>query len=150
MSGGGGKGGGQTSDTKIPKWLEDASRQNIDRAAQVQQTGYTPYYGPDVAAFNPMQQQGMQSAMDTASYFGLADPEQNAMAGMPQAQTFDNGVQGYSSGGLFDQAVAELAQRRPGQAAAIDGMHLDPYAAPQQGAGPGGYVPPEYSPMGGR
>jgi len=151
MAGGGGKGGGQTSDTKIPKWLEDASIENIGRASDVQKMGYMPYYGPDVAAFNSMQKQGMQSAMDNASYFGLADPKQNAMAGMPQAQTFDNGMQGYSSGGLYDQAVAELAQRRPGQAAAYNNLFNDPYAAPQQGApGPGGYVPPEYNPMGGR
>jgi hypothetical protein len=109
----GGKGGGQSTKVEIPAWAEQATKENLNRAKDVQQIGYMPYYGPDVAAFTPSQQMAMQSNMDAAAAFGLAPAGQNAMAGMPQAEDFAGGISGYSSGGLFDQAVAELASREP-------------------------------------
>lgn len=135
MSGGGGKGGGETSKTEIPDWLKQPAMRNIGRAEQLAQTGYMPYYGPDVAAFNPMQEAAMQSTADAGAAFGLAPQGMNAMAGMPEAQTFDNGTRGYSSGGLFDQAVAELAERRPNQAAQYNSQFVDPYAPAGTGMG---------------
>jgi len=122
----GGKGGSQTSQVEIPQWIEDPAKRNLARAEQAQQLGYMPYYGPDVAAFTPAQETAMQSSYDAAAAFGLAPQGGNAMAGMPQAQEFMGGVRGYSSGGLYDQAVAELAARRPGQVAAYDMMHVNP------------------------
>jgi hypothetical protein len=56
------------------------------------------------------------------------------MAGMPTVQTFANGMQGYSSGGLYDQALAQLAARNPGQFAALQA----PFINPQTGAQPVG------------
>lgn len=122
----GGKGGSQTTQVEIPKYIEDASRANIAQGKEISQIGYTPYYGPDVAAFTPMQEAAMQSAANFGSAFGLM-PQMDAMAGMPQAQEFEGGVRGYSSAPLYEQAVAELAARRPGQAALINSQFVDPY-----------------------
>ena len=57
---------------------------------------------------------------------------------MPQAQDF-GGVMGYSSGGIYDQAVNELANRAPGQYEAIRNMFINP----QTGAAPvASFAPP--------
>jgi len=112
MSGGGGKGGSQTQQTEIPKWIEEPSIRNLARAETAQKIGYMPWQGPDIAAFNPTQQMAMQQNMDAASAFGLAPQGSNAMAGMPQAQTFAGGVQGYSSMPLYEQALAETKAKQ--------------------------------------
>jgi hypothetical protein len=124
----GGKGGSQTTQVEIPKYIEDASRANIAQGKEISQIGYTPYYGPDVAAFTPMQAAAMQSAANFGSAFGLM-PQMDAMAGMPEAQTFEGGLRGYSSAPLYEQAVAELAARRPAQAALINQQFIDPYGS---------------------
>ena len=107
----GGKGGGQSTKTEIPEWAESATKRNLARAEEVQKIGYMPYYGPDVAGFTPTQQAAMQNNLAAASAFGMAAPT-DAMAGMPQAQDFGGGISGYSSGNLFDQAVAEFESKR--------------------------------------
>lgn len=121
---GGGKGGSQTTQVEIPAWLESAAQRNIGRAEELAQIGYTPYYGPDVAALTPMQQAGMQNTSSAAQAFGMAggDP----MAGMPQAQDFGGGVSGYSSAPLYDAAVAQLQSQRPGQYAAMQAPFINP------------------------
>ena len=120
------KGGSSSQTTEIPAWLENAAIQNINRANDVSQIGYTPYYGPDVAAFSPMQQQSMQSTGNAASAFGLAPQGFDAMAGMPQAQTFANGMQGYSSAPLYQESVDQLQANRPAQFQAMADMFIDP------------------------
>jgi hypothetical protein len=112
----GGKGGGQSTKTEIPVWAEEATKRNLARAEDVQRIGYMPYYGPEVAAFNPTQQLAMKNNMDAAAAFGLASPGQDVMAGMPRATTNYNGMQGYSSGELYDQAVADFERNKPGYA----------------------------------
>ena len=121
----GGKGGSQTSQVEIPKWIEEPSIRNIARSEDVQKIGYMPYMGPDVAGFTQPQQQAMQSNIDAAAAFGLVDPNLDAMAGMPQAQDF-GGVSAYSSFPMFDMAVAELERSRPGQAKAYNDLFVDP------------------------
>jgi hypothetical protein len=120
------KGGSTTSKTEIPEWLENAAIENINKGRDVSQIGYTPYYGPDVAAFSPMQTQSMQSTGNAASAFGLAPQGFDAMAGMPQAQTFAGGVQGYSSAPLYEESLATFKEKRPAQYNAIMGMFIDP------------------------
>lgn len=127
---GGGKGGSTTSQVQIPAWLESAARQNLARADRVAQLGYTPYYGPDVAAMTPMQIAAMQNTNNAASAFGMAAPT-DAMAGMPQAQTFAGGVQGYSSAPIYQQSVDALAAARPGQYNAMQSMFVDPMTGAQ-------------------
>jgi len=113
----GGKGGSKTQATQIPDWIKEPAIRNLERAEDVQKIGYMPYYGVDVASFSPMEQQAMQTGVNQAQAFGLAPQGMNAMAGMPQAQTFDIGggqsIQGYSAGGLYDQALAEMQARQP-------------------------------------
>lgn len=109
-------GGSTKTTTRVPKWQEDAAKAALARAEGVANIGYAPYYGPDVAAITPQQIAAMQGTNQAASAFGMqtTDP----MAGLPPAQNF-NGVQGYSSGSLYDQAVAELQRRNPEQYNAI-------------------------------
>jgi len=126
-------GGGQKTTTQIPEWVKTAAQQNIDRANQAAQIGYTPYYGADVAAFTPMQDAAFANTGQAANAFGLPSAAGN---GMPAPQTFAGGVQGYSSGGMFDQALAALRAARPGQAAAIDAMFINPQTGMMAGVAP--------------
>ena len=123
----GGKGGRETTEVKIPEWLEAAAKENLARGQGVANIGYTPYYGPDVAAMTPLQIASNQGLSSAAGAFGLGGGGLSmGTEGMPTPQTFAGGVQGYSSGGLYDQALAELEARRPGQYNAITGMFVDP------------------------
>lgn len=127
----GGKGGSQTTQVEVPQYIEDAARANLAQGREVSRIGYTPYYGPSVAAFSPMQTAAMQNAADFASAFGMA-PQMDVTAGMPQAQEYAGGIRGYSSAPLYEQAVAELAARRPAQAALIESQFIDPTATTMQ------------------
>lgn len=126
----GGKGGSQTTEVKVPQYIEDAAKANLARADEISRIGYTPYYGPDVAAFSPMQQASFQNTADTASAFGLAAPtsQQDIMGGMPAPTTYEGGVSGYSSAPMYEQSLAELQAQRPGQYDAIMGQFIDPVA----------------------
>lgn len=128
---GGGKGGSQTTQVTIPAWLEEAARRNIAKAEDISQTGFTPYMGPDVAAFTPMQQAAFQGTNQMAQAFGLGGTD--PMAGMPAAQDF-GGVSAYSSYPLYSQSLANLQATAPGQFAALQA----PFINPQTGAAPGG------------
>jgi len=131
------KGGTTSGSTEIPAWLESAAIENINKARDVSQIGYVPYYGPDVAAFSPMQQQSMQSTGNAASAFGLAPQGFNAMAGMPQAENFAGGIQGYSSAPLYEQSLDKLFANAPAQYRAMNDMFIDPFtgARPRGGYG---------------
>jgi hypothetical protein len=118
-------GGSSTTTQELPQWLEDAARQNLERAQYTSRIGYVPYYGNDVAGFTPMQQSAMQNSADAASAFGLSAPS-NAMSGLPPMTTDAAGFTGYSSGNLYDNAMQELAQRRPAQYSAMNAMFIDP------------------------
>lgn len=124
MSSGGGT-TTQVSKTELPSWLQDAAQSNLARADYVSQLGYVPQYGLDVAGFTPMQTAAMQNTADAASAFGLSAPT-NAMAGMPAQQTNNLGFSGYSSGALYDDALAQLQANRPAQYDAINDMFIDP------------------------
>lgn len=136
---GGGKGGSQTTQVTIPAWVREAAQNNLDRADQISQIGYVPYYGPDVAAFQPAQNAAFQNTADAANAFGM----QGAMPNMPEPTTFAPGVQGYSSAPILEAAMNELQVRRPGQYDAITGMFIDPVT------GQGGYTPAPQAAAGG-
>lgn len=120
----GGKGGSTTSKVEIPAWAEAAAQKNLQRAEGVQNLGYTPYIGPDVAAPNQMQTAAWQSAADAGSAFGLA-PKMDVAASLPEATDYGNGIKGYSSFPLFEQAVSEFRQKYPDQA-----TYMDRYSMP--------------------
>jgi hypothetical protein len=63
------------------------------------------------------------------------------MEGMPQAQQFAGGVSGYSSAPMYEEALAQLEARNPGQFAAIQNMFINPQT------GQGGYQPPMPAPQ---
>jgi len=124
----GGKGGQTTTQVQIPPYLEAASKANLAQARDISRIGFVPYYGPDIAAFDPSQIQAMQAAQDQAAAFGLA-PSMDVMSTIPQAQNF-GGMMAYSSAPLYEQAVAELQSRRPAQYQQIVKNFVDPNPAP--------------------
>lgn len=127
--------GGTTNTTQaIPEYLQEANKEAINDARAVSEIGYVPYFGPDVAAFSPMQQQSMQSTGNAASSFGLAPQGFNGTAGIPQAQTFAGGIQGYSSAPIYEQALDNLYAKAPAQYRAIKSRFIDPFT----GARPNG------------
>jgi hypothetical protein len=123
----GGKGGSTTTTVEVPEYIEEAAKRNLARAQQISQIGYTPYYGPDVAAFTPTQEAAFQNVAGQAGAFGLATPAGGPMAGMPAPQTFAGGVRGYSSAPMFEEALDEFGRRRPAQKSYIDAMFIDPF-----------------------
>ena len=124
MSGGGGKGGSKKTETTIPEWVRAPADRNLQRAEAVQQIEYMPYTGGQVAALTPTQEAAMNNNIATAQAFGLLDPNSNltAMSGMPTPTTYDNGMRGYGSIGLYDQALKELTARNPENMAAYNAL----------------------------
>lgn len=143
----GGKGGSSTKEVTIPEYIEAAAQRNLNKAERISQIGYTPYYGPDVAAFTPMQQAAFQNTADTAGAFGMAAPtsQQDIMGGMAAPTTYANGVQGYSSAPMYEESLAELGRQRPGQKAYIDSFFIDPFTG---GAGSNNFTPIDYTQYG--
>lgn len=116
------KGGSTTqqSQQSIPAYLESASKENLEQAKIAGQIGYIPYYGPEVAGLSPQQQQSMQNTFNAQQAFGMVPQGAQFSTGLPEAQQYAGGMSGYSSGGLFDQALAELKERQPDIAAQYD------------------------------
>ena len=123
MAGGGGKGGSTETSVEIPEWLEKASRDAINRGERIGDIGYTPYMGPEVAAFNQAQEASFNNNAAMAADLGLQAP---AGSSMPAAQDFGGGVMGYGSSGLYDSNMARLREARPGQVDYIDSFFIDP------------------------
>ena len=135
----GGKGGSNTTtqEASIPAYIEHYAKQNLQRAAEVAQLGYQPYYGPDVAALTPFQLAAMDNNRAAAGAFGMAAPAVNTLMDAPTE--YAGGVRGYSSGPIFDRALAEYIARHPEQAARYDalfGNTVAPYVAPVAAAPP--------------
>ena len=126
----GGKGGSTSSSVEIPEYIEKAAQRNLNKAERISQIGYTPYYGPDVAAFTPMQQASFQNTADVASAFGMGTPtaQQDVMGGMGVPTQYANGLTGYSSAPIYQQSLNELAMQRPAQKSYIDSFFIDPYS----------------------
>lgn len=109
------KGGSTSSSTAVPDWIKEPAVANLQRASDIQNIGYTPWYGPDVAGFNPTQQAAMQSNIGAAEAFGVVPQGSlSPMAGMPEQQTFEGGLTGYSATPLYQQALGELEAQQPG------------------------------------
>jgi len=135
----GGKGGGKstTTTTTVPNWIRDPAARNLRRAEQVQQLEYMPYYGGQVAAFNENQTQAMQNNANAATAFGLLAPT-DVMGSMPTPTTYANGMKGYGSIGLYDQALAQLTAANPDNMAAYNslfGNQVAPINFGRQGGG---------------
>lgn len=102
---------GGSTDTRTsepPAWFNDAAIKALEVADKINQAGYVPYQGNQVAGFTPMQQQAMQSTSDWASAAN-GTPTVNAMAGVPKATVDASGVAGYSS---YPGLIANLKKLR--------------------------------------
>ena len=141
------KGGSTTSSVTIPEYIEAAAQRNLNKAERISQIGYTPYYGPDVAGFTPMQQAAFQNTADTAGAFGMAAPssQQDIYGGMAPPTEYAGGVQGYSAAPIYEQSLEALAQNRPGQKAYIDSFFIDPTSG---GGSAGNFAPIDYTQYG--
>mgnify|MGYP005996290501 CR=1 FL=1 len=123
MSGGGGKGGSETTKTEVPDWIKQPAIRNLQRAEDVQRIAYMPYRGPEVAAFNATQNAAMNNNIATAKAFGLLDPNSTltATTGMPTPTDF-NGFSGYSSMPIYNQALADTKAAQPEAVALYDSL----------------------------
>jgi hypothetical protein len=142
---GGGKGGKQSTEVEIPKWLEDAAKSNMAFGEQAAGLGFRPYFGADIAAPTPMQQAAFANTGQAANAFGVAGGGMTGMEGMPTPQTFEGGVQGYSSAPMYEQSLAALQQNAPGQYDAIREMFINPQTGAQPAAPFGAPVAPATS-----
>lgn len=134
----GGKGG--STSTKIPSWVRDPAERNLARAEEASRIGYVPFYGPSVAAFSPLQRQGFANLGAAGQAFGLA-PEGEMFQPTMRPTDYGGGLEAYSSGPLYDLALAELEARRPGQFGAINNMFVDPVTGQFNGATPAPAAP---------
>jgi len=111
-------GGSQDTESKTvnkpPAWFNDAAIKSLEVADKINQAGYVPYMGNQVAAFTPMQQQAMQGVSDWASAAN-GTGKVDAMAGMPQAKVDGSGVAGYESATGFMRNLEQMKQRFPKQ-----------------------------------
>tara|TARA_R110000787_G_scaffold254995_2_gene360330 strand:+ start:737 stop:1831 length:1095 start_codon:yes stop_codon:yes gene_type:complete len=125
----GAKGGSTSSTVTIPEYIEEAARRNLTKAEKISQLGYVPYYGPDVAAFTPMQEAAFQNVSDTASAFGLSAPATQAdiMGGMQRPTEYAGGLKGYSSAPMYQASLDRLAAERPSQKSYMDSFFINPY-----------------------
>jgi len=140
----GGKGGSTSSSITIPDYIEEAARRNLAKAEDISRIGYVPYYGPDAAAFTPMQESAFQQTADVASAFGVGPQmsRQDIMGGMAAPTEYAGGVRGYSAAPMYEQAVSELAARRPAQAEYLQSFFIDPLT----GQAAAGYGQPALAP----
>lgn len=123
MSGGGGKGGSESTQTQIPEWLSKASQDAVGRGNAVGDIGYTPYVGPEIAAFNASQEAAFGNNRAMATDLGLSAPRGT---GMPAPTDYGNGIVGYGSYEPWKATMAKFAEERPGQSAMIDSFFIDP------------------------
>jgi len=117
-------GGTSQEKTTLPKFYETGLQQGVGMGRDISAMGYTPYYGPDVAAMSPMETAGIQGTQQAASAFGMPTGEGQYM---PEPTTFAGGVQGYSSQPIFQESVDRFAADRPAQSAYYDSFFVDPY-----------------------
>ena len=103
-----------TTVNKPPKWFSDAAIKSLEVADRINQIGYVPYMGNQVAAFTPMQQQAMQGVSDWASAAN-GTAKTDAMAGMPQATVDGSGVAGYDSARGMMRNLELIKERFPKQ-----------------------------------
>lgn len=113
-------GSSSTQKTEIPKWVEDLGRAQAQRAVELQEMGYMPYMGPEVAAVNPYEQAMASNVGGMASAFGLQAPATMDMGGMPTVT--QGGLTGYTSYPSYISSLERLKEQRPDMYAGLAGM----------------------------
>lgn len=120
------KGATTTEKPYVPKFAETAMQQGIGMATDLAplQDTYTPLYGPQVAALSPLEQASMQGTDMMASAFGM--PTSGGQSYLPEAQTYEGGIQGYSARPMVDSMISQFKEERPAQAAYRESFGMDP------------------------
>ena len=116
----------QTEKPYVPTYAETAMQQGVGMATDLAplQDTYTPLYGPQVASFSPMQEASFQGTDMMAGAFGM--PTSGGQQYLPQAQTFDGGIQGYSARPMVEGMIDQFREERPAQAEYRESFGLDP------------------------
>jgi hypothetical protein len=137
-----------TQETKIPAYIEEAGRKALERAQQIQDLGYVPYMGPEIAEISETERALNRNVGAMASAFGLEGP---APLTMGDAEvTSAGGVSGYSSYPAYMSALQRLQEQRPEQYAylaglgrfdPITGAEIAPPPVPEVTTGPLGMAP---------
>lgn len=110
----GGKGGSQSSQVQIPAYMEDALKQQLERAQAVQNMGYVPYMGPEIAGFTQGQQQIMRARAERAKAMGILPQSYDTSAGMMEgAIDMGGGLTAYSSYPGAKRAVEQVYEAYP-------------------------------------
>lgn len=104
MSGGGGKGGNQTTTVEIDPRLEQIGVATGVGALQTAALPYRPTRGVQIAAFTPQQQAAMMGASSAASALGLPSA---SPAVMPRPKVNSMGILGYDPGDMYDRRVRQ-------------------------------------------
>lgn len=120
------KGGTQTQKPYVPRFAETAMQQGIGMATDLAplQDTYTPLYGPQVAALSPLEQASMQGTDMMAGAFGM--PTSGGQSYLPQAQTYEGGIQGYSARPMVESMISQFREERPAQAEYRESFGIDP------------------------
>ena len=122
--------GGTTSAgsaTEIPQWVQDAGRRQYQTGTELGQIGFAPYYGADVAAFNPLQTAAFDSTGMAANAFGMGGGSPTfATDGIQAPQTFAGGMRGYSGMPMYNEALDTFQEQRPYQKQQLEQQFTDP------------------------
>ena len=118
-------GSSSKQETKIPAYIEEAGKKALERAQQIQDLGYVPYMGPEIAEISETERALNRNVGAMASAFGLEGP---APLTMGDAEvTSAGGVSGYSSYPAYMSALQRLQEQRPDQYAYLAGLgRFDP------------------------
>ena len=125
----------QTTQTALPRVLDQAARENLAMADDVGRLGFMPNLGPTVAGFSPGQRAAMYNTNQAAQAFGMqqAGDVDDYMMG----ESFNDGA-AYGGAPVYEQMLAGLT---PEQRASImsfissdvGGTHTRPTARSRSG-----------------
>jgi len=123
----------QTTEVKVDEELKRMGDEQYVRGLLAAMLKPEPNRAPTVAALTPQQVGAMNAQIEGANAFGFDfDP-----VSVPKPVKTAEGFRGYSTGGLFDEAVSQVSPERQEQVADIDAAlerelsRVDPAAAPQ-------------------
>lgn len=109
------------TETQIPAYIEEGGKKALEQAQRLQQMGYIPHMGPEVAMYDP---RAAMSANTGLEAFGLTPMNTDPMAGAATATA--GGITGYTSAPMLEQAQMALKAKYPGLYDYLTGMTINP------------------------
>lgn len=107
--------------TQIPAYIEQGGKDALAQAQRIQQMGYIPYMGPEVAMYDPRAAMSANAGLDA---FGLTPMNTDPMAGAATATM--GGMTGYTSAPMLEQAQQALQAKYPGLYDYLTSMTINP------------------------